>query len=199
MLSRHQLSRQHLLRGQRRRTVLFNAAHTAEEASSLHRSDTRTRTLSGRLKEIKSRRTLLNACASPNYLQAIAAGEPDTTLWTTDPTCTIPRRDGEEDNRLAGPVTTRACAAYEDVPDLFHDAQTTGNPQCYLDIHVANSWAGRIIVELRADVVPRTAENFCALCTCKKGFGYKGSQIHRVVPGLMLHAGDFKNLDGSGG
>ncbi|KAJ1459537.1 cyclophilin-like domain-containing protein [Pelagophyceae sp. CCMP2097] len=73
------------------------------------------------------------------------------------------------------------------------------NPKVFFDITIGGEAAGRIVMELRADVVPKTAKNFLELCTGKHGFGYRACPFHRVIPGFMCQGGDFTNQNGTGG
>ena len=74
-----------------------------------------------------------------------------------------------------------------------------GQPTVFFDIAVNGKPLGHISFELFADKVPKTAENFHALCTGEKGFGYKGSCFQRIILGFMCQGGDFTRHNGTGG
>eukprot|EP00607_Mallomonas_marina_P007518 CAMPEP_0182417264 /NCGR_PEP_ID=MMETSP1167-20130531/1692_1 /TAXON_ID=2988 /ORGANISM="Mallomonas Sp, Strain CCMP3275" /LENGTH=182 /DNA_ID=CAMNT_0024590683 /DNA_START=44 /DNA_END=592 /DNA_ORIENTATION=+ len=83
------------------------------------------------------------------------------------------------------------------------DAIQRGNPVVFLDISIGGVPAGRIKIELFADVCPRTAENFRQFCTGEhrkqsQPTGYKSSTFHRIIKGFMIQGGDFVNHDGTG-
>lgn len=80
------------------------------------------------------------------------------------------------------------------------------NPFVYFDIEIGNRKCGRITIELFANIAPKTAENFRALCTGEKGNGsagkplhFKNNIFHRIVPGFLIQAGDITAQDGTGG
>jgi len=108
--------------------------------------------------------------------------------------------------RLEGPcpeekVISKACKWQQKNEKRQHKKKgaAEGQGECTLQVSADGETLGQIRVELRGDVVPKTAQNFKALCTHENGFGIQNSTFHRIIPSFMIQGGDFTKHDGTGG
>jgi cyclophilin family peptidyl-prolyl cis-trans isomerase len=98
----------------------------------------------------------------------------------------------------AGALAYMRAQHASDVAAMAARPLIAGNPIVFLDVADGEAPVGRLVFQLRADAVPRTAENFRVLATGALGWGYKGSPLHGCEKGRRVFGGDFFGA-GAGG
>lgn len=118
-------------------------------------------------------------------------------VWSED--SWLQQHAGETINKKVGDEMDTSEDITEEATNKPPESKKVKNPQVYFDMKIGKTEIGRITMMLRADIVPRTAENFRCLCTHEKGYGFQGSTLHRIIPDFMCQGGDFTNHNGTGG